>query len=134
MVGIPRQLHTQQVHYIRFTVNYNDTGISSGVVKGTIPADAQIVGILANIQTVFNAATTNVLTLGTTSAATQYVAAGDLDETAAATTQIAPSAAWGSVSRPSVDTDVYVKYAQTGTAATTGKATFVISFVPHNDG
>jgi hypothetical protein len=134
MVGIPRQTQYQMPHYIRFTVNYNDTGISSGVVKGTLPADAQIIGILANIQTVFNAGTTNVLTLGTSSTATQYVAAGDLDEATAATTQIAPSAAWGGISRPSVDTDVYVKYAQTGTAATTGKATFVISFAPNNDG
>jgi hypothetical protein len=133
MVGIARQLHTQQVHYIRFTVNYNDTGISSGVVKGTLPAGAQIIGILAKITTAFNAATTNVLTVGTTSTATQLVAAADVDETAVAVTQIAPSAAWGTASQPATDTDVYVKYAQTGTAATAGAATFVISYAPNND-
>lgn len=30
----PRQFHTQQVHYVRKTVNYNDVGISAGVRFG----------------------------------------------------------------------------------------------------
>jgi hypothetical protein len=107
MVGIARQLHTQQVHYIRFAVAYNDSGISSGVVKGTLPAAAQILDIVVNVTAAFNAGTTNVLTLGNTSTATQYIAAGDLDETATGAVRIAPTAAWGSASKPAADIDVY---------------------------
>jgi hypothetical protein len=133
MVGIARQTQYQMPHAIRFAVAYNDTGISSGVVKGTLPAGAQILDIVVNVTAAFNAGTTNVLTLGSTSTATQYIAAGDLDETATGAVRIAPTAAWGSASKPSTDTDVYVKYAQTGTAGTAGAATFVLTYMPNND-
>lgn len=133
MVGIPRQTQYQMPHYIRFAVNYNDTGVSSGVVKGTLPSGAQLLDIIVNVTTAFNAGTTNVLTLGSTSTATQYVAAGDLDETATGAVRIAPTAAWGSASKMASDLDLYVKYAQTGTAATAGAATIVVCFAPNND-
>jgi hypothetical protein len=38
MAGPARQLHTQQVHYLRKRVNFNDTNIGTGVVIGTLPA------------------------------------------------------------------------------------------------
>ena len=61
----PRQFHTQQVHYLRKTVNWNDANIATGVLMGTLPNGAQIVDIAVNVVTAFNAGTTNNLLLGT---------------------------------------------------------------------
>ena len=54
----------QLVHYLRFTVNFNDTGIATGVGKQWLPAGAMIIGTDVNISTAFNAGTTNALTVG----------------------------------------------------------------------
>ncbi len=118
------------VHYIRKTVNYNDAGVSSGVKIGTLPAGAQLLPGVANVRTVFNAGTTNVLTVGAN--ATSYdnlAAAGDVDESSA-TVQALPAA---KALYFSADADVYVKYTQSGTAASTGVATIIIPYTIDND-
>jgi hypothetical protein len=46
-------------------VAYNATGIASGVSMGFQPAGAQILRTGVKIKTAFNAATSNVLTVGT---------------------------------------------------------------------
>ena len=60
----PRATHHPHVHFIAATVNYNDAGIAGGVVIGTLPKGALILSAGGNVETAFNAATTNVLTLG----------------------------------------------------------------------
>ena len=129
-----RQSVDQQIHYLRFVVNYNDTSISGGARSyGALPAGAIIVGTDVYINTVFNAGTTNVLTVGTnTTTSNNIIAAADVDETATGLTQnVKPT---GTALGPlSADIDVYVKYAQTGTAATTGKAYIIIKYVTDND-
>ena len=127
MPGIARQLHTQQQHYLRKRVNFNDAGVASGVLVGTLPAGA-IIDFASEIviATAFNAATTNVLVVGTVddddgfaaSAGTLSGATGFKGNLTGALTGI-PLAA---------DKVVYVKYTQTGTAATTGKAHIVLKF------
>lgn len=124
MPGIARQYHTQQVHYLRKRVNYNDSGIATGVVFGTLPAGAMIVDQDVRCVTAFNAATTNALNVGTT----------------AGGTQLFTDAATAGARQPTIanlsfatDTDLYVQYAQSGTAATAGVADIVITFVPNND-
>ena len=119
-----RLLHSQQTHYFRKRVNYNDAGIAAGVLVGTLPAGAMLVGLDVRVNTAFNAATTNALNSGTT----------------ANGTQIFTDAATAGHRRPTipnlsfaVDTDFYVSYAQTGTAATAGQADVVWQFVPNND-
>ena len=67
MPGPARELHTQQVHYLRKRVNYNDASIGSGVVMGTLPAGAMIVSQNVRVSTAFNAGTTNALNVGTAS-------------------------------------------------------------------
>jgi hypothetical protein len=123
----------QLVHYLRIGVNFNDQGIASGVGKQWLPAGALITGTDVHIGTAFNAATTNVLTVGTNATAYNNIAAaGDVDETAVALTKgIKPT---GTALGPlAADTQVFVMYTQSGTAATSGAATIVISYVPNND-
>lgn len=130
--GRARDLGLQVIHYLRKTVNYNDTGIGSAdtVKVGRLPAGAFITQCLVRVETVFNAATTNVLTVGTSGGSdADIVASGDVNE-ASATTQSASTGLGLSVT---ADTDVFAKYTQTGTAATTGKATIVIAYATNDD-
>jgi hypothetical protein len=128
-----RQNRTQETHYLRFAVNYNDQGLAAGVGKQWLPKGAIIVGSSVYVGTAFNAATTNIVTVGINSAAyDNIVAAGDADESAVALTNgIKPT---GTALGPlAADSQVFVKYAQTGTAATAGAAVVMIQYIPNND-
>lgn len=101
-------------------INFNTTGVASAVKIYKIAASAskpKYINFQAYVDTVFNAGTTNVLTLGTTTAANEIFAAGDIDETT-----VGPNTS--KMVKFTANTDIYAKFAQTGTAATTGKATF----------
>lgn len=127
-MAIGRQSNSQVVHYLRKTVNYNDTSISSGVLMGTVPKGAHFVGSSVHVRTAFNAGTTNVLTVGTNSSSyNDIVASATVDETTLGTT-LATTAA--NVAYPTGDLGVYIKYAQTGTAASAGVADVVVMYVP----
>lgn len=127
-----RELPFQATHYLRKTVNYNDVGISSGIpFSYWLPAGAQILRCNVIIMTAFNAATTNVLTVGQN--ATSYndiVAAADVDETTLGETAVLTGA---KLDLSGGDAQPFVKYTQTGTAATTGKARIIIEYAPAND-
>lgn len=129
-----RQLPYQVVHYLRFTVNFNDTGIATGTGKQTLPAGAIIVGTDVIIQTAFNAGTTNVVTIGSNAATfNNIVAAADVDESGAVplTQNIKPTGtAFGPLA---ADARVFAMYTQTGTAATAGRLTVIIKYIPAND-
>lgn len=124
MTGIARQTEEQQTHYIRATVNYNDAGIGSGVVIGTLPKGAVIVGTTVYCKTAFNAGTTNALQVGTAASGTQVT--NDAATAGARNTVPALDLSAG-------DQDIFATYAQTGTAATAGQATIVIQYAPNND-
>jgi len=130
---VARQLHTQQIHYLRFSVTYSDAGIATGVPKQTLPAGAIIIGTDVVVATTFNAQTTNVLTVGTNgTTANNIIASGDVDETTAGLTKsVSPTAA--ALGALAADVPVYVKYTQTGTAGTQGAATVLIKYIPNND-
>lgn len=127
-----RELSSHQVNYLRKTVNYNDPGIATGIpVRSWLPEGAQILRTVVTIQTVFNAQTTNVLTVGTNASSyNNIVASGDVDETVLGATTVLTGAKLNALS---ADKQVYVMYTQTGTAATTGKASIVIEYAPDND-
>ena len=125
----PRIYHLDVLHYLRGTVTYSDAGISSGKKVGTLPNGALIHNTNVFVETAFNAATTNVLTLGTNSSSyNDIVASGGVDETSA-TGQNVP----GATAPLTADKDVFVRYTQTGTAATTGKAHFTIAYAVRAD-
>lgn len=127
-VPAPRQDPRQVPNTLKKTVNFGDAGISSGVAfDNSLPLGAFIIGVFVEIVTAFNAATTNVLTVGTN--ATTYndlVQAADIDEGTTGVTWVVRG--WGRSIAATADKIPYAKYTQTGTAATTGQAIIVIVF------
>lgn len=131
-----RLFATQQVHYYRVVVNFNDPNISTAQKFGALPSNAYIQDVQVEIQTAFNAGTTNNLSFGTTSTATELVAVADLTGGGGASigTQVTRiNRGLGRSLTASGDTTLFAKYTQTGSAATTGKAVFVITYIPDND-
>lgn len=121
------------VQAIVATVNYNTPGIgTTDTVKvGALPAGAVILEATVQVKTAFNAASTNVLTVGTSSGSdADIISAGDVDEgqTGSYTSAIGADLTFSS------DTAVYAKYTQSGTAATAGQAVVVIIYVAVNNG
>lgn len=129
--GVARNDGSQNVHFIGKDVTYATTGIGTAdtVKVGRIPAGSMLMPAQVRITTVFNAATTNVLTVGQNATAnTDIVAAGELNEGATGVTIVGTGCALTFAN----DTDIYVRYTQTGTAATTGAATIIIPYIPPN--
>ncbi len=109
-----------------YVVNFNTTGISSGVLVDTIRATADRpvqVSVSCQVVTAFNAVSTNVLTAGTSTTATEWLASGDITE---GTPGYYPASNAVAKFRLTADTPIYVKYTQSGTAATTGQAVLII--------
>jgi hypothetical protein len=129
--GTARNSGTQQLHFMGKDVTIATVGIgTSDTVKvGRIPAGSRIQSAQVHIVTAFNAGTTNVLTVGTSSGSNaDIVGAAELAEGSTGATVVLTGAQLTFAS----DTDIYVKYTQTGTAATTGAATILISYFPPN--
>lgn len=130
-----RQTHMELLHTLRFVVNYNDAGIAIADTKkvGTLPAGALIVGTDVFVTTAFNAATTNVLSVGyePTTNANIVTNAQALAGALGLKQNLPPN---GLALAPIVaDSAVYALYTQTGAVATAGKAVIVIKFVVNND-
>lgn len=127
----PRQPHTHQVPYMRATVAYNtlNIGTAGKVPLGTLPAGAIVTFGLVKVGTAFNAATTNVLTIGTADDDDAILVAADINEAVAGTTVTWAAAGY----KVSVATPLFVRYTQTGTAASAGAADIILFFVPDND-
>jgi len=114
---------TMVLEALKATINYNVADPYT-VSMGILPAGAELVATIVDVQTAFNAGTTNVLVVGTSSDDDAYVAAGDVDESNAGVTIVS-----GKSKSISADTEVFVKYTQTGTAATAGKAVVTMLYV-----
>ena len=144
----PRANLTQQVNTVRRRVRFSDAALAVAQQFGTLPVGSFINFVHVQIVTGFNAATTNVLTFGTTQAsANELVAAADVDETAIGfadvtrgkgmgltqVASIASTQAGQSVDTTQGGVGLWAKYTQTGAAATAGEAVIVIGFTPPND-
>lgn len=103
-------------------INYNITTPFT-VLLGKIPDGAQIVEVIADIETVFNAGTTNVLVVGTATDDDAYADAAAINEASATLQRVG-----GKRAVIDGETNVYAKYTQTGTAATTGKAHITVVY------
>jgi hypothetical protein len=141
----------QALCYYQVTINFNDTNISTGQNFGALPKNAYILSIDSDVTTAFNAATTNVLTIGATQANANEIVADGASATANisnSTTTIATGirhlttavglalAVTGSSTYQTAlngAVPLYAKYTQTGTAATTGSVTIVICYTMAND-
>jgi hypothetical protein len=140
----PRVLQLQTIAHFRKTVNFNDANISAGVKIGALPQGAYIVGIRCYVTTVFNAGTTNVLTIGTTPTGSDILAGGTTanincnpgstgNQTLAAAAGIGLAVAAGTPTGSNGGFDIFVRYTQTGTAATTGQVTYIIDYIANDD-
>jgi hypothetical protein len=114
------------VGHIRRTVTFDQSGAAAGIPVGALEAGAVPLRAYAVIETAFNAGTTNVLVLG--SAADDDGLVTSANAAAGATGLKAGSGALLGVPL-AADTVFFAKYTQTGTAASAGKATFVVEFV-----
>lgn len=135
-----RGAHVQNKMYFRKTVNFSDANVATGIKFGRLPAGAFITRAQVEVSTVFNAATTNVLTFGTTLAnANEIVNAADINEAAIGVTDVTRALGTSLTGGPgsgltvTSEVDLYAKYTQTGTAATTGVATLILEFATNND-
>lgn len=115
------------VHIVCREIGVADPGLAAGTLpigaaeKGAIPIRAGV-----SVTEAFNAATTNVLTLGSTADDDGLIT----DANAAAGTaglKVGTGALLGK--RLAADTVFYAKFAQTGTAATAGKAILWVEFI-----
>lgn len=130
--GVPaRDYGDQRVHFMRKTVAYNTTGIGTAdtVYMATLPTGAFVLDVVVNIDTAFNAGTTNVLIVGTSDDDDEFVAAGDVNEAATGATRVTTGLGYKTTQAETI----YVKFTETGTAATAGQATIVVAYVPDND-
>lgn len=131
-----RSLTEQAVNYYRITVNFNDQNIGAAQQFGSLPGGAYITQIDAHVLTAFNAGTTNVITVGTTKASANEIVASGISGAPLATGVIHLTSAAGlgmAVTNVTTPVPLFVKYAQTGTAASTGQIVIVISYIPNND-
>lgn len=133
--GVGREFHQQVVHYLRKSVAFNTTNIATAatVLVGVLPAGALVLGTYVAVTVAFNAATTNVLIVGTAADTSALVAAASVAEGAVASTLVSPPTLAGAIA-PTLDTSIFAQYTQTGTAATTGAATIVVAYTVNNDG
>lgn len=88
-----------------------------------LPIGAVVTRVWAEVLTAFNAATTNVLSVGITGTQEKYLAAADINEAAAGA-----SAAKGPFAAEAAAVTVKAFYSQTGAAATTGKARIFVEY------
>ncbi len=129
--GVARNDGSQNVHFLGRDITFATDGIGTAdtVKIGRIPAGSMICDARVRVTTAFNAVTTNVLTVGANATAnTDIVAAGELNEGATGMTVVLTGASLTFAN----DTDIYVRYTQTGTAATAGAATIIITYIPPN--
>ena len=103
------------------TIKFNTTGAADGVALYTIPHNAVITRVVAKVTDAFDAGTTNVLTVGTSSAnANELLGSGDITE---GTEGVYSKDHFTEVAEKS---KIYAKYTQTGTDATAGEAEIYI--------
>jgi hypothetical protein len=132
---------SQAICYSRVTINFNDPRISAGVWYLTLPKNAYILQIDAQVITAFNAGTTNVLTIGATQASANEILASGITAGSTGIYHLTSAAGLGNVITNNATyqtalngaVPVWAKYAQTGTAATTGQVIIIITFVKNND-
>ena len=149
----PRVFYTQQVAYVRGTINFNDPNIGNGVWFASIPAGAYILSMDAYVTTAFNAASTNLLTIGATKTGADWLASSGANASvtlgSTGLTHLTAAAGLGlavtnntslqtgynasGLSPIAAYVPVFARYTQTGTAATAGVVTVVIAYVQNND-
>jgi hypothetical protein len=155
----PRMFNTQQVHYLRFTFNFNSCVIPAGaavcnVKVGAVPYNSWLKSVSYDLITVFNPTTSATISLGTNTTATNILAAKSVFTGATlgpdgyvfcGTSCGAGTFAGIGMSVTGATTaqtgtlggfDIYAAYTTgaNGSQGTTGSVVFVIEYYAPNDG
>ena len=135
-----REHPLQHVHYLRKNVDYNTTGIGTAAtvkMSAPLPANAIILATYVKINTAFNAGTNNPIHVGISGNNTALVNGGttgagdaDIDTTATGMNIVYRG---GDLALQSSETEIYIYYNQSGTAATAGDADIIVAYIPAND-
>jgi hypothetical protein len=148
----PRNFQNQQVAYFRINVNFNSINGQPCVLVsnkctikvGALPYNAYVIRATQQIITNFNSGTTDTVALGISSASANELVAAQSVHTGAGNQSTLTVASAGSgvqvtgnsASQTGTDGgfDLYVLYAQTGSAPTAGQAIIILEYIPANDG
>lgn len=148
----PRMFQTEQTHYLRFTVNWNDCVLASNtcsVKRGAVPYNAWIIRINQQIITNFNSGSTDTVAITTAPGAATASTSGVLMDPVSvhsgaggATSQTVKSISAGINATGNGDTptgsnggfDIYSQFIQGSTAPSAGQAVYVIEYIAPNDG
>lgn len=106
------------------TVKFDTKDIATGAPICQIPKGMIVTRAIAVVGTAFNAATTNVLTIGKKTNKNEILGAVDITEGTAGTYNKNVFVDMGS------ETEIFAKYTQTGAAATAGVADIYLEVVP----
>jgi hypothetical protein len=147
----PRSFSDQQTHYWRFTFNFNScvippTGTTCSVKVASVPYNAFLTVIHKQIITPFNPTTSATISLNTTGAGANVMAAFNVF-TGAALTAVTDTAfagagelVTGAGATPTATLgsgfDIYALYTTgaAGSQGTQGQAIFVLEYIAPNDG
>lgn len=127
--GVARNDGSQKVHFIRKRFQFGDSGLTAGVKIGRIPARAYISGVSWYKSTAFNSGTSDTVAIGSTAGGSDILTGTTVQSTGF----VSHSSAAGLGLAVTTETDVFIKWTATGTAATAGDVTLVINFHPDND-
>lgn len=142
----PRQFPTQQVHYLRFTVNFNScvyVSLTCSVKVGALPYNAYLLRLNSQVTTAWNAGTSQSIALGTASAGAQIqasTATGPSTGGGASGTIVAANVGVAATGNTIAQTgsnggfDVWATITIVGALPTTGQTNFILEYIAPNDG
>lgn len=142
MTIAPRQNDIQCGHFIRFDFAFNSAGsattqaaaaalMNAGLNFGTLPAGAVVKTVDAYVDVAFNNGTNNTISVGFTATGTDLVSGAALGTQAIVATAVPIAASTTTKAATSkAGTPLYVSTSQTGTAATTGQCTVIVTYYP----
>ncbi len=119
---------SQTIHYLRKKVSYLD-GATTVVQVGTVPTGSIVLRGGVVVTTAFNAASTNVLDIGTVADDDGF--ATDLAMGTIGVIVADEMATTNDMGPMTADTSIIATHAQTGTAATTGEGYVWIEYMPN---
>jgi hypothetical protein len=144
---LPRYYQTQQTHYIRSTLTFNMCVQSSNacavkLANASLPYNSIVLRVTVITYTAWNSTTSDVITVGTTSANANEIVSSSINHRSQGTaTGTVVATHFNSIGGTASQTgsnggfDIWVKWtAGTGNTATTGLSSIIIEYVPGNDG
>lgn len=142
----PRMFQTQQVHYLRFTVNFNSctyVSLTCSFKVGALPYNAYVLRVNNQVTTAWNAGTSQSIALGTSSAGVNIVASaatGPSTGGGTASTVVAGSIGVAATGNGIASTgtnggfDLWATITIVGALPTTGQTNYVLEYIAPNDG